>query len=74
MMPDPDGFEVLCRMREDAALRDVPVVIMTARDLTPSDYERLNGSAQRILRKGAEMPRLIRDTLTTLTNERTLFG
>ncbi|HVQ55003.1 MAG TPA: response regulator, partial [Thermoanaerobaculia bacterium] len=74
MMPDPDGFEVLCRMREDAAMRDIPVVIMTARDLTPSDYERLNGSAQRILRKGAEMTRLIRDTLTTLTNERTLFG
>jgi CheY-like chemotaxis protein len=74
MMPDPDGFEVLCRIREDASLRDVPVVIMTARDLTPSDYERLNGSAQRILRKGAEMPRLIRDTLTTLAHERTVFG
>ena len=54
--------------------KNIPVVIMTARELTPSDYERLNGSAQRILRKGAEMPRLIRDTLTTLTGERTLFG
>ena len=46
-------------MRDDAALRSLPVVVLTGKDLTPADYARLNGSAQRILRKGADMGRLV---------------
>ena len=65
-MPEPDGFEVLYRMRDDAALRSLPVVVLTGKDLTPADYARLNGSAQRILRKGADMGRLVRDVLASL--------
>ena len=49
-----------------AALRSVPVVVLTGKDLTKADYARLNGSAQRILRKGAEMGRLVRDVLASL--------
>ncbi len=74
LMAEPDGFEVLCRIREDPGLKDVPVVIMTAKDLTPSDYERINGSAQRILKKGGDTVRLVRDTLGTVVQERTLAG
>ena len=74
IMPDPDGFEVLYRIRENSDLRDMPVVIMTAKDLASSDYEKLKGSAQRILKKGADMTRLLRDTLTTLGNERKPAG
>ena len=66
LMPEPDGFEVLYRMRDDAALRSLPVVVLTGKDLTPADYARLNGSAQRILRKGADMGRLVRDVLASL--------
>ena len=70
MMPDPDGFEVIFRIRDNPALRGVPVVVMTAKDLTPSDYERLNGSAQRILGKGADMTRLVQDVLRSIGQER----
>ena len=66
LMPEPDGFEVLYRIRDDAALRSVPVVVLTGKDLTAADYARLNGSAQRILRKGADMGRLVRDVLASL--------
>jgi signal transduction histidine kinase/DNA-binding response OmpR family regulator len=66
LMPEPDGFEVLYRIRDDAALRSVPVVVLTGKDLTTADYARLNGSAQRILRKGADMGRLVRDVLASL--------
>ncbi len=31
MMPGIDGFEVLRRLREDAATRDIPVIMLTAR-------------------------------------------
>ena len=66
LMPEPDGFEVLYRMRDDAALRAIPVVVLTGKDLTAADYARLNGSAQRIVRKGADIGRLVRDVLETL--------
>ncbi len=74
MMPDPDGFEVIFRIRDNPALRRVPVVVMTARDLTPADYERLNGSAQRILGKGADMTRLVQDVLRSIGQERSDAG
>jgi signal transduction histidine kinase/DNA-binding response OmpR family regulator len=66
LMPEPDGFEVLYRMRDDAAMRSIPVVVLTGKDLTAADYARLSGSAQRILRKGADMGRLVRDVLASL--------
>jgi CheY-like chemotaxis protein len=43
MMPVMDGREMLRRMREDAALRDVPVVVMSAGRI--SDEERRAASA-----------------------------
>ena len=34
MMPEMDGFEVLERMRREDAWRAIPVIIVTAKDLT----------------------------------------
>ena len=59
VMPPPDGFEVLFRIREKPSLSGVPVVVMTGKDLTESDYLRINGSAQRILRKGDDAHGLV---------------
>jgi signal transduction histidine kinase/CheY-like chemotaxis protein len=53
MMPQMDGFEFLSALHEREAWRQVPVVIITAKDLTTEDHERLNGSVVRILQKGA---------------------
>ncbi len=66
LMPEPDGFEVLYRMREDSALRSIPVIVLTGKDLSSEDEKRLAGSAQRILRKGADMARLVRDVLLSV--------
>jgi CheY-like chemotaxis protein len=43
MMPEMDGFEFLAQLRRHPALRDVPVVVLTAKDLTDEDRRRLNG-------------------------------
>ncbi|HUK55252.1 MAG TPA: response regulator [Nitrospiria bacterium] len=43
MMPGMDGFEVLDALHADPATRNIPVAIVTAKDLTPADRERLNG-------------------------------
>ena len=53
MMPEMDGFEFLSALHEREAWRQIPVVIITAKDLTAEDRERLNGSVVRILQKGA---------------------
>jgi CheY-like chemotaxis protein len=53
MMPEMDGFEFLAALRGHAAWRAIPVVVITARDLSGEDRERLNGRVERILQKGA---------------------
>ena len=53
MMPGMDGFEVLEVMRREEAWRDIPVIILTAKDLDREDLARLNGRAERVFQKGA---------------------
>jgi GAF domain-containing protein/DNA-binding response OmpR family regulator/anti-sigma regulatory factor (Ser/Thr protein kinase) len=51
MMPEMDGFEFLEEMRRKAEWRDIPVVVVTAKDLTDADRIRLNGGVERIIQK-----------------------
>ncbi|TNE92200.1 MAG: response regulator [Deltaproteobacteria bacterium] len=52
MMPEMDGFEVVAAMREDERLAGVPVVVLTAMDLTPGQRLSLTGHVKSILGKG----------------------
>ena len=62
MMPGMDGFEVLERLQGEETWREVPVIIVTAKDLTREDVERLNGRVVKMLQKGAYQRRdLVRD-------------
>jgi signal transduction histidine kinase/DNA-binding response OmpR family regulator len=53
MMPEVDGFEFLARLRAEPAWRAIPVVVVTAKDLTPDEQQRLNRGVQSVLQKGA---------------------
>jgi CheY-like chemotaxis protein len=53
MMPEMDGFEFVAELRQHEEWHTIPIVILTAKDLTPEDRLRLNGSVERILQKGA---------------------
>jgi GAF domain-containing protein/DNA-binding response OmpR family regulator len=53
MMPEMDGFEFVAELRRHEGWRGVPIVVITAKDLTREDHERLNGYVQKILQKGA---------------------
>ncbi|MFP2927048.1 response regulator [Pyxidicoccus sp. 3LG] len=61
MMPVMDGREMLRRMREDASLHDIPVVVMSAGRI--SDEERR--SSARFLAKPFELDVLL-DTISEL--------
>ena len=43
IMPPPDGFEVLERMRAEERWRDVPVIAVTAKDLIAEDFSPCRG-------------------------------
>ncbi len=50
-MPVMDGFSFLETLREQPGGQDVPVIVLSARDLSQSDRQRLQ-TADRVLRKG----------------------
>ena len=54
MMPEMDGFEFLDAMRQVEPWQEVPVVVVTAKELTDADRERLNGGVARVVQKGAQ--------------------
>jgi CheY-like chemotaxis protein len=66
MMPPPDGFEVLYRIRKDPLLRDLPVIVVTAKELSPADEKTLNRSTLRVIRKSSDSAQLIEEVLRTL--------
>jgi len=51
MMPEMDGFAVVAALQKEAAWRDIPVIVITARDLDAKDRERLNAGVQFVLVK-----------------------
>jgi PAS domain S-box-containing protein len=51
MMPEMDGFEFAAALRREPAWRDIPVIVLTAKDLTAEDRGRLNGFVDRVLAK-----------------------
>ncbi|MEC9440930.1 MAG: response regulator [Myxococcota bacterium] len=53
MMPRMDGFEVLARLRQDTRWSDIPVIIVTAKTLTPAERELLRRGATHVMQKGA---------------------
>ena len=51
MMPKMDGFEFMDQLRGRPDWREIPVVVITAKDLTEEDRNRLNGRVERIIQK-----------------------
>jgi CheY-like chemotaxis protein len=53
MMPVMDGFDFLLEMRARAEWQDIPVIVLTAKDLTEEDRRMLSGRVEQIVEKGA---------------------
>jgi len=72
MMPEMDGFAFLEEMRCQDQWRDIPVIVITARELTAHDRDRLNGGIERIIQKTGrdELLRQVRDVLDRCVDRR----
>jgi CheY-like chemotaxis protein len=53
MMPEMDGFEVLDTLARHEEWRDIPVIVITAKQLSAAEHERLLGQAQKVFTKGS---------------------
>jgi signal transduction histidine kinase/DNA-binding response OmpR family regulator len=53
MMPEMDGFQFLEHLHTHESWRSIPVIVVTAKDLTAEDRRRLNGYVEGVLEKGA---------------------
>ena len=73
MMPQMDGFQFLSELRQDPAWSAVPVLVITAMELSPRDQERLNGRVMQVLRKGSyKLEELVSEVKRALPTERSL--
>jgi CheY-like chemotaxis protein len=54
MMPEMDGFEFTVRMRRHPEWRLIPIVVLTARDLSGDERRRLNGSIETTLQTAGD--------------------
>ena len=52
MMPDMDGFEVLDALKSDEQLSDVPVIVISAKELTTAERKRLSSQTDMLMQKG----------------------
>jgi signal transduction histidine kinase/DNA-binding response OmpR family regulator/HAMP domain-containing protein len=68
VMPEMDGFEFLGELRGRAQWRNIPVVVVTAADLSAADHQRLTGAVQQVIQKsGHDRDELLREVGETLT-------
>lgn len=65
MMPEIDGFAVLDGLKADPRTAPIPVIVVTAKELTSEEKERLDGQTQALLQKGEFMSDEFLDEIRT---------
>jgi signal transduction histidine kinase/CheY-like chemotaxis protein len=53
VMPELDGFDFVDELRKREAWRTIPIIVITAKDLTVEERLRLNGYVEKILQKSS---------------------
>ncbi len=52
MMPEMDGFGVMDALQNNPDTADIPIIVVTAKELTPAEKNRLKGHIQTLMQKG----------------------
>jgi len=67
-MPEVSGFDVIEYLKTEEGVKDIPLIIITRKDLTEKDIDELNGRIQGILNKGVlakeDLLKEIKDTIS----------
>jgi threonine synthase len=70
MMPGIDGFGFVEELKLDPRTKDIPVVVVSAKDITPDERKRLNGHIQAVYQKGALQSRKFVDQVVQVIEEK----
>jgi CheY-like chemotaxis protein len=60
-LPDISGFDLLAKIENEAALRDLPIVVFTGKELTTEEETQLHKIAKSIIIKGVQSPERLLD-------------
>lgn len=52
-MPGMDGFGLVEELKLDPRTKDIPVVVVSAKDITTEERKRLNGNIEALYQKGS---------------------
>jgi PAS domain S-box-containing protein len=52
MMPNVDGFEVIEYLKGGEETKEIPIIVLTGRELTKKQTQNLHGKVERIMKKG----------------------
>jgi PAS domain S-box-containing protein len=66
MMPEMDGFELIGMIHRNPDWREIPIIILTALELTEADKARLNGNVIEVIMKNATQSEELLKTLRAL--------
>lgn len=70
MMPGIDGFGLVEELKLDPRTRDIPVVVVSAKDITPEERKRLNGHIEAVYQKGSLPVRQFVDQVIQVIEEK----
>ncbi len=77
-MPEMDGFTLLEELKKDSRTANIPVIVVSAKDLTAEDKQRLAGQTSSIWLKGAfsthDLVEHVVETLSTTDGEEEVTG
>ena len=69
MMPEMDGFEFVRQLRAQEKWHQIPVIVVTAKEITAEDEAQLTGNVERTLQKGAySRDQLLHEVRQLVTN------
>ena len=68
MMPEMDGFEFLIELRKRVEWRDIPVVVVSALELSDDERRALSGQVEVVIHKNAaDRDKVLRELAETLS-------
>jgi CheY-like chemotaxis protein len=71
LMAGVDGFAVVERLRSDPEVADVPIIVLTCKDMTRADRERLDGRISVLVQKGTFRQAELVELVERVSHERT---
>jgi CheY-like chemotaxis protein len=71
-MPIMDGFTLLQHLRQDKRTHDIPVIVVSARDITPAERQRLSGQIEAHYQKGSLSPKAFVEQVVHVLGDKTL--